>query len=82
MRRKIYHKLYKLVVEAIYPLHYAKKIGVNIKGKLYIYGKVNWSTEPWLITIGDNCHITNGAALKPMMVGHLSSATCTRSRSD
>lgn len=64
MIRKIYRKLYKLVVEAICPLHYAKKIGVNIKGKLYIYGKVNWSTEPWLITIGDNCHITNGVAFE------------------
>ena len=26
-----------------------------------IYGRVEWSTEPWLITIGDNVYITNGA---------------------
>lgn len=30
-------------------------------GGVKIYGKVEWSTEPWLITIGDNVHITNGA---------------------
>lgn len=29
-------------------------------GGVKIYGKVEWSTEPWLITIGDNVHITNG----------------------
>ena len=30
-------------------------------GGVKIYGKVEWSTESWLITIGDNVHITNGA---------------------
>lgn len=28
--------------------------------KVYIYGNVNWSTEPWIVTIGENVHITNG----------------------
>lgn len=43
------------------PVKYAKKIGVNfVEGKLHIYGKVDWSTEPWIITIGDNVHITDG----------------------
>ena len=44
-----------------HPVEYAKMIGVNILGGVKIYGKVEWSTEPWLITIGDNVHITNGA---------------------
>lgn len=44
-----------------HPVEYAKMIGVNILGRGKIYGKVEWSTEPWLITIGDNVHITNGA---------------------
>ena len=43
-----------------HPVEYAKMIGVNILGGVKIYGKVEWSTEPWLITIGDNVHITNG----------------------
>lgn len=36
-------------------------VGANFeKGELHIYGQVNWSTEPWIITIGKNVHITDG----------------------
>ena len=42
------------------PLGYAKKIGVNMKGTVHLYGNVGWSTEPWIITLGDNVHITDG----------------------
>lgn len=40
---------------------YAKKIGVKIKGRIHIYGNSYemFSTEPWLITLGNNVHITN-----------------------
>lgn len=44
----------------LYPLSYAKKCGVNIGGRLYLYGSVSWGTEPWIITVGDNVHITDG----------------------
>lgn len=42
------------------PHKYAEKVGVNMKGKVYLYGSVGWSTEPWIITLGDNVHITDG----------------------
>lgn len=43
------------------PYKWARKIGVNfIDGELHLYGNVSWSTEPWLITIGNNVHITSG----------------------
>lgn len=43
------------------PLKYAKLIGVNFPvGGLHIYGKVSWSTEPWIITLGENVFITDG----------------------
>lgn len=30
-----------------------KKIGVNFpEGELHLYGDINWSTEPWIITLG------------------------------
>lgn len=61
--RKIYRKLYSIVVGKLAPVRYARKIGVNMQGKVYIYGKINWSTEPWLITLGRNVHITNGVTL-------------------
>lgn len=60
MLRKIYRKIYQLIVGKLYPVKYAKKIGVNFMGGVKIYGSVFWGTEPWLITIGKNCHLTNG----------------------
>ena len=36
------------------------KCGVNVKGRLHLYGGVSWGTEPWIITLGDNVHITDG----------------------
>lgn len=43
------------------PLKYAKKMGVNFSGtgKVMIYGKCSYGSEPWIITIGDNVYITN-----------------------
>ena len=44
------------------PIGYAKRIGVNFPdGGLHIYGKIDWGTEPWIISIGNNVHITDGA---------------------
>ena len=43
------------------PVGFAKKIGVNFPdGGLHLYGSPSWSTEPWLITLGNNVHITAG----------------------
>jgi Acetyltransferase (isoleucine patch superfamily) len=39
---------------------YARRRGVRMKGKVYFYGMPYLGTEPWLITLGDNVHITNG----------------------
>lgn len=27
---------------------------------MHIYGKVGWGSEPWIITLGDDVHITDG----------------------
>lgn len=44
------------------PLGYARSIGVRIGKNVHFYGMPPgmFSTEPWLITIGDNVHITSG----------------------
>ncbi len=53
--------LYRLYLQKMHPLKYAKKVGVNFQeGELHIYGNVGWSTEPWIITLGKNVHITDG----------------------
>lgn len=58
--RKYYRYLYKIVVGKINPLKYAKKIGVNCAGGIHIYGEVSWGSEPWIISLGNNVHITDG----------------------
>lgn len=40
------------------PLSYARHVGVNI-GKNCLLGYSHWSSEPYLITIGNNCQLTN-----------------------
>lgn len=40
------------------PLKYARHLGVNI-GEGNLIGKGHWSSEPYLITVGDNCQLTD-----------------------
>jgi len=51
-----------LIIRRTNPLKYAQKIGVNFADPrtVHFYGVVSWSTEPWLISIGRNVHITGG----------------------
>lgn len=57
----IIKKVYRIALNRFKPLKYAEKVGVNFqKNGLHIYGLINWGTEPWIITLGDNVHITNG----------------------
>lgn len=37
------------------------KVGINFpRGEVHVYGNVSWGTEPWIITLGKNVHITDG----------------------
>lgn len=65
--KKYYRKIYEIILKKINPLKFAKKIGVNMPlcagksgSEVNIYGSVSWGTEPWIITLGHNVHITNG----------------------
>lgn len=51
--------IYKRIIGKVNPVRFAKKIGVNITGTIRIYGHVTWGTEPWIISLGDNVHITD-----------------------
>lgn len=65
MRKKIqrivnfFHNRYLIMTN---PSAFAKKMGVNVKGKLFIYGATPgmFGSEPWMITLGDNVHIVGG----------------------
>lgn len=53
--------IYKILLSKLKPIEYMKKVGVNFPwGKVHIYGKVSWGSEPWIITLGENVHITDG----------------------
>lgn len=58
---RIYKKIRNKIMERYCPLKFAKLTGVNfLEEGVYIYGKVSWGTEPWIITLGHNVHITDG----------------------
>ena len=58
---RIFQRIKKLFIKRYSPMKYAKLIGVNfVEDSLYLYGHIEWNTEPWLITLGSNVHITDG----------------------
>lgn len=51
---------YKILLRFNYD-RYLKKLGVNFEpGTVHVYGRIEWQTEPWLITLGKNVYITDG----------------------
>lgn len=46
--------------EIMSPIQYARYIGVTIGQNCHISDKRHWSSEPYLVTIGDDCDITEG----------------------
>lgn len=57
---KIFKKIFNIIYANLNHEKYIKHIGVNVNGRVYIYGNpLNmFGTEPWCITLGDNVHIT------------------------
>lgn len=56
--------LLKEVEKTLYPpIKYAKKIGVVMGENNFIPDKDTWSSEPYLVSIGNNCQITKGVRL-------------------
>lgn len=52
--------IYQLIWTKISPIGYAKHLGVRLGRDVIFYGMKPsmFSTEPWLISIGNNCYIT------------------------
>lgn len=53
-------KIKRRFIKTYFPMKYIKKVGVNFGSNLHIYGKIEWGTEPWIITLGENVYITDG----------------------
>lgn len=56
--KKLFTKPFLWIVDSISHELYAKILGVNFGDNCHFYGKVSWGTEPWIITLGDNVHVT------------------------
>lgn len=54
--------VFYFIFSKVYPLGYARYRGVKLGKGVHFYGMKPgmFSTEPWLITLGDNVHITSG----------------------
>lgn len=60
MIRYILDKIRKRILS---PERYARQIGVHIGKNNFVPDKETWSSEPYLITVGNNCQITMGVRL-------------------
>ena len=61
--KRIFNSLLRHYRETFWSLeHQARKAGVNIGDNNFIASKF-WSSEPYLITIGNNCGITGGVKM-------------------
>lgn len=57
----IFKRMLYYYIRHFRPYKYMKLVGVNFpRGGVFLYGDVDWSTEPWIITLGNNVHITEG----------------------
>lgn len=61
---KVFTAPLNMLHAALYPVSYARKIGVELKGRVTIYGSsyAMFSSEPYLVTLGDNVYISIGAS--------------------
>ena len=57
---RLFHKPFNIIKAKLYPVQYAKDLGVVMNGKVTIYGSSYkmFSTEPYLVTLGDNVFIS------------------------
>lgn len=58
--KKVFMKTFGAVFASLSHVGYAKWIGVNMGASVHIYGNPGkmFGSEPWLITLGNNVHIT------------------------
>ena len=58
--KRLFDKIRKIFMS---PERYAQYIGVNIGENNYVPDKDTWSSEPYLIAVGNNCQITRGVRI-------------------
>lgn len=57
------NSIFLKILSIVSPLMYARIIGVKIGENCLIYSSMEWPSEPYLITIGNNVQLTRGVAI-------------------
>ena len=65
--KRIYHR----ILSERFPLLYARQLGVKIGEQTLIGKDCSFGSEPYLVTIGSNCQITNGVSIFTHGGGHV-----------
>ena len=68
--------VYLELVKIISPIRHARLIGVSIGDNCLVYRSIEWSSEPYLVTIGNNVQLTRGVALHTHGGGMLLDVRC------
>lgn len=55
--------LYLELIKIISPVRHARLIGVNLGSNCLIYRSMEWPSEPYLVTIGNNVQLTRGVTI-------------------
>lgn len=55
--------IYLGFIKLISPIRYARMIGVRIGNNCLVYRSMEWPSEPYLVTIGNNVQLTRGVAI-------------------
>lgn len=53
-------KIRRLYYFHFHPKKYINLVGIQHGENFNVYGKVYWGSEPWIISFGNNIHITDG----------------------
>ncbi len=57
----IFREIYRKLLGRFNYEKYLRHLGVNFpNGGVHVFGRVEWQTEPWIITLGKNVYITDG----------------------
>lgn len=62
MIARVFIKLKRLLLSKIDQKRYIEDLEINAAdpSSVHIYGRVEFGSEPWIITLGKNVHLTNG----------------------
>lgn len=54
---------YLELVKVLSPVRHARMIGVSLGDNCLVYRSMEWPSEPYLVTIGNNVQLTKGVAI-------------------